>query len=124
VQARVARVPVCSAVAAGSDVKAEKPLNVVFVSAEVAPWSKTGGLGDVVRALPGPGGSGAARDGLKTVVVGGSAHHPSSGAHAAPSPSLGCPRARQERQTIGRAHMHALVCAPRSAGTQVVEASS
>ena len=29
--------------------KAAKPLNLVFVSAEVAPWSKTGGLGDVVR---------------------------------------------------------------------------
>lgn len=26
------------------------PMNVVFVSAEVAPWSKTGGLGDVVSA--------------------------------------------------------------------------
>jgi len=31
--------------------KAAKPLNLVFVSAEVAPWSKTGGLGDVVRVL-------------------------------------------------------------------------
>jgi len=29
-----------------------RPLNFVFVSAEVAPWSKTGGLGDVVGALP------------------------------------------------------------------------
>eukprot|EP00878_Enallax_costatus_P019509 GHUV01020582.1.p1 GENE.GHUV01020582.1~~GHUV01020582.1.p1 ORF type:complete len:664 (+),score=179.93 GHUV01020582.1:243-2234(+) len=28
------------------------PLNIVFVSAEVAPWSKTGGLGDVMGALP------------------------------------------------------------------------
>jgi hypothetical protein len=28
------------------------PLNVVFVSAEVSPWSKTGGLGDVVGGLP------------------------------------------------------------------------
>jgi granule-bound starch synthase len=28
------------------------PLNIVFVSAEVAPWSKTGGLGDVVGGLP------------------------------------------------------------------------
>lgn len=27
------------------------PMNLVFVSAEVAPWSKTGGLGDVVRPL-------------------------------------------------------------------------
>jgi hypothetical protein len=28
------------------------PLDIVFVSAEVAPWSKTGGLGDVMGALP------------------------------------------------------------------------
>merc|ERR1712087_447901 len=28
------------------------PLDIVFVSAEVAPWSKTGGLGDVVGGLP------------------------------------------------------------------------
>eukprot|EP01025_Chloroclados_australasicus_P054895 TRINITY_DN6562_c0_g2_i2.p1 TRINITY_DN6562_c0_g2~~TRINITY_DN6562_c0_g2_i2.p1 ORF type:complete len:662 (-),score=68.72 TRINITY_DN6562_c0_g2_i2:392-2377(-) len=28
------------------------PLNVVFVSTEVAPWSKVGGLGDVLAALP------------------------------------------------------------------------
>lgn len=27
-------------------------LNLVFVSAEVTPWSKTGGLGDVVGGLP------------------------------------------------------------------------
>lgn len=27
-------------------------LNMVFVSAEVTPWSKTGGLGDVVGGLP------------------------------------------------------------------------
>lgn len=26
--------------------------NVVFISTEVAPWSKTGGLGDVVRIYP------------------------------------------------------------------------
>lgn len=32
--------------------KTSRPLNIVFVSAEVAPWSKTGGLGDVVGALP------------------------------------------------------------------------
>jgi len=30
--------------------KTDKPLNIVFVSTEVAPWSKTGGLGDVVRS--------------------------------------------------------------------------
>lgn len=29
-----------------------KKMNLVFVSAEVAPWSKTGGLGDVVGGLP------------------------------------------------------------------------
>eukprot|EP01026_Neomeris_dumetosa_P011892 TRINITY_DN1420_c0_g1_i1.p1 TRINITY_DN1420_c0_g1~~TRINITY_DN1420_c0_g1_i1.p1 ORF type:complete len:615 (-),score=145.10 TRINITY_DN1420_c0_g1_i1:281-2125(-) len=29
-----------------------QPMNIVFVSAEVAPFSKTGGLGDVVRGLP------------------------------------------------------------------------
>lgn len=28
------------------------PLSIVFVSAEVSPWSKTGGLGDVVGGLP------------------------------------------------------------------------
>lgn len=27
-------------------------MQVVFVSTEVAPWSKTGGLGDVMAALP------------------------------------------------------------------------
>eukprot|EP00242_Pyramimonas_sp_CCMP2087_P003544 CAMPEP_0198231322 /NCGR_PEP_ID=MMETSP1445-20131203/115142_1 /TAXON_ID=36898 /ORGANISM="Pyramimonas sp., Strain CCMP2087" /LENGTH=618 /DNA_ID=CAMNT_0043911931 /DNA_START=53 /DNA_END=1909 /DNA_ORIENTATION=+ len=32
--------------------KAEKPMNIVFVSTEVSPWSKTGGLGDVVGSLP------------------------------------------------------------------------
>lgn len=35
-----------------ADAKTTKPLNVVFVSTEVAPWSKTGGLGDVVGGLP------------------------------------------------------------------------
>ena len=27
-------------------------MNIISVSAEVAPWSKTGGLGDVCSALP------------------------------------------------------------------------
>lgn len=30
----------------------EAPMNLVFVAAEVAPWSKTGGLGDVMGGLP------------------------------------------------------------------------
>lgn len=30
----------------------QTPLDIVFVSAEVAPWSKTGGLGDVMGGLP------------------------------------------------------------------------
>ena len=29
-----------------------RPMNLVFVAAEVSPWSKTGGLGDVVGGLP------------------------------------------------------------------------
>jgi granule-bound starch synthase len=32
--------------------EATQPMKLVFVSAEIAPWSKSGGLGDVVGALP------------------------------------------------------------------------
>ena len=41
------------------------PLSLVFVSAEVAPWSKTGGLGDVCGSLP----VALARRGHRVMVV-------------------------------------------------------
>lgn len=37
---------------AGSSEEATQKMDIVFVAAEVAPWSKTGGLGDVMAALP------------------------------------------------------------------------
>merc|ERR1719399_57382 len=38
--------------ASAVDSPPEAPMNLVFVAAEVAPWSKTGGLGDVMGGLP------------------------------------------------------------------------
>lgn len=53
---RSERAPTVAAVAAEVSkvavTKTDRPMNIVFVSAEVSPWSKTGGLGDVVGALP------------------------------------------------------------------------
>lgn len=49
---------IASAAVGGADAsvaptpKTASPMNIVFVSTEVAPWSKTGGLGDVVGGLP------------------------------------------------------------------------
>ncbi|CAG9463241.1 unnamed protein product [Pedinophyceae sp. YPF-701] len=51
--------------ATSSAVRAKTALSLVFVSAEVAPWSKTGGLGDVVGALP----RALAKKGHRTMVV-------------------------------------------------------
>ncbi len=45
--------------------QAETPRDVVFVSSEVAPWSKTGGLGDVVGSLP----MALARRGHRVMVI-------------------------------------------------------
>lgn len=43
--------PASTTASAGAS-QASKPMNIVFVSSEVAPWSKTGGLADVVGSLP------------------------------------------------------------------------
>jgi len=45
--------------------KTDDPLTIVLVSSEVAPWSKTGGLGDVAGALPGA----FATRGHRTMVI-------------------------------------------------------
>lgn len=42
----------CSATNNGSAVQKHSGMNIVLVSTEVAPWSKTGGLGDVLGGLP------------------------------------------------------------------------
>ncbi|KAK9790564.1 hypothetical protein WJX73_007353 [Symbiochloris irregularis] len=49
----------------GTPPKAESPMDIVFVSSEVAPWSKTGGLGDVMGSLP----VAMARRGHRVMVV-------------------------------------------------------
>nr|AEH27527.1 putative starch synthase [Amorphophallus konjac] len=52
-QARRSGVVVCVKSANPSEaITCEDSMNIVFVSTEVAPWSKTGGLGDVAGGLP------------------------------------------------------------------------
>ncbi len=54
----------------------ESQMDIVFVSAEAAPWSKTGGLGDVIGSLP----IALAERGHRVmVVVPRYSHHPPSG---------------------------------------------
>ncbi|KIY97962.1 starch synthase [Monoraphidium neglectum] len=54
-----------------------EPLSIVFCAAEVAPWSKTGGLGDVMGALP----QALAARGHRVTVV--TARHTNGGADVA-----------------------------------------
>lgn len=41
-----------SKVKTGGKIVCEKGMSVIFIGAEVGPWSKTGGLGDVLGGLP------------------------------------------------------------------------
>lgn len=52
VQLQTAAVAAPASVVPATKFSDEKTLNIVFVSAEVTPWSKTGGLADVCGSLP------------------------------------------------------------------------
>ena len=41
-----------SSITSASSSTTTKPMDIVFISAEIAPWSKTGGLADVCGSLP------------------------------------------------------------------------
>ena len=51
-RAFITRVPATRGRSLSANVVAEERLNVVVVGAECAPFSKTGGLGDVMSSLP------------------------------------------------------------------------